>query len=202
MDIEEQEQSSLLDGGAEEQQTQEEQAQTQQTQEPQQTQQTQEPAVPEEYSPFNAPEGSEPIDETTNQELAALGKEMKLTQEQMQKLVDYGAKKIGDGMEAVRLEALKKRQEWRTASEKDSEIADGIDHARRLVTSVGDDKFRTEFRDMMNETGIGDNPVFIRFCIQAGKLLGEDSFVRPERKPAGEPESILSMAHSIYPNMK
>ena len=190
-------QDPLLSGEPAEEQTGE------QTQQTEQTQPEQQQAAPEEYTPFEVPEGTEPIDDATHQELASLGKDLGLTQDQLQKIVTYGAKKIGDGMEAVRLEILKKRQDWRTASEKDPEITNGIDHAKRLVTSVGDEKFKSEFKEMMDETGIGDNPTFIRFCIQAGKLLGEDSFVRSEKKSAGEQqESLLSMARSLYPDMK
>jgi hypothetical protein len=155
-------------------------------------------AEPDSYAPFTTPEGTTPIDEETHAELAQLGKTLGLNQQQMQTLVDFGAKKIGDGMEAARLEIFRKRAAWREEAQKDPEIAKDIDHAYRLVKEAGDEELKTVF----NETGIGDNPVFIRFCIRAGKLLGEDAFIRAEKGGSGNPESILSIAHNLYPDMK
>ena len=186
----------------------EEQAQAQEPQE-QQTQQPQQAQTPESYEAFAVPEGTTPIDEPTHAELTELGKEMKLTQAQMQQLVSYGAKKIGDGLEAVRLEIMKQeamkdeetRKRWRQESESDPEIAAGIDHARRLVANVGDGKFREEFQGFMNETHIGDNPVFIRFCIQAGRLLGEDAFLKSGARIGANGNTLTGIAHSLYPDM-
>ncbi|MDR1514082.1 MAG: hypothetical protein LBS45_00170 [Synergistaceae bacterium] len=194
--------SSLLDP------TQEQQQESQQTQDTQQSQDTQpEPAspaaesqqqqAPESYEPFTAPEGFSITDEQ-NGELVELGKEMKLNQTQMQRLVDFGAKKIGDGMEAMRLEIIKR---WRHESEHDSEITAGIDHARRLISNIGDEKFRADFRAMINETGIGDNPLFIRFCIQTGKLLGEDAFIKQGNNTNPNSQTLAGIAHSLYPDM-
>jgi hypothetical protein len=173
------------------------------TQQPQETQpqsqqgaQQQQPQAPETYEPFAAPEGMY-ITEGQQGELEGLGKEMGLNQAQVQKLVDFGSKKIGDGMEALRLETLKR---WRQETEKDPEISAGIDHARRLVTNVGDEKFREEFKAMIEETGIGYNPVFVRFCIQAGRLLGEDAFIRPGHANPGS-QTLAGIAHSLYPDM-
>jgi hypothetical protein len=161
---------------------------------PQQEQQT----APESYAPFNAPEG-QTIDEATHGELSALGKDLNLTQQQLQAIVDYGAKKVGDGMEAVRLEVLRKHQQWRDESEKDPEITGNIDHARRLIKNAGDEQFVS----MIDETGIGNNPTFIRFCIKVGKLLGEDAFIKPEGGAAGaSSDSLTNLAHSLYPDMK
>jgi hypothetical protein len=155
-------------------------------------------AEPDLYAPFTTPEGTTPIDDETHAELSQLGKTLGLNQQQMQTLIDFGAKKIGDGMEAVRLEIFRKREAWREEAQKDPEITKDIDHAYRLLKEAGDEKLK----DVFNETGIGDNPVFIRFCIRAGKLLGEDAFVRAEKGGSGNPESILSIAHNLYPDMK
>jgi hypothetical protein len=170
------------------------QSEPQQTQEPQQPQQ---PQAPETYEPFAAPEGIG-ITDAQQGELAALGREMKLNQAQMQKLVDFGSKKIGDGMEALRLETLKR---WREQTENDPDIRAGIDHARRLVTNVGDEKFREEFKGMIEETGIGYNPVFVRFCVQAGKLLGEDAFIKSGNTSPTATNTLAGIAHSLYPDM-
>ncbi|MDR1019143.1 MAG: hypothetical protein LBL73_00160 [Synergistaceae bacterium] len=189
--------SPLFQEQAEEQAPQEQQAQEQtpeQTPEPQQQQP--QPQAPESYEPFTPPEGMY-ITEDDHNELVALGKEMKLTQAQMQTLVNYGGKKIGDGMEAARLEIMKR---WQKESENDPEISAGIDHARRLVTNVGDEKFREEFKSMVDDTGIGYNPVFIRFCIQAGRLLGEDAFIK-SGGPDARPDTLTGIAHSVYRDM-
>jgi hypothetical protein len=207
--------SLLLDPAQEPQQEPQQTQDTQQSQEPQPEQaspaaEPQPPQAPEGYEPFTAPEGFSITDEQ-NGELVALGKEMKLNQAQMQKLVDFGAKKIGDGMEAARLEAIRReamkhgemKERWRRESEDDPEIAAGIGHARRLVTGVvnaGDEKFREDFKTMVNETGVGFNPVFIRFCIQAGKLLGEDAFIKPGNASPNS-QTLAGIAHSLYPDM-
>ena len=146
------------------------------------------------YEKFNVPDGSEPINEATHNELVTLGNELKLNQQQLQKIVDYGAKKIGDGMEAVRLKAIAMQEEWRKKSMTDPEISAGMEHAQRLVARFGNENFKS----MMNETGVGNHPEFIKFCIQAGRLLGEAPFV-DSGKPASPPQtSILGALAKQY----
>ena len=152
------------------------------------------PPEPISYTDFSVPEGAEKIDAATHDELTKLGQELKLNQEQVQKFVDLGLKKIGDGQEAIRLEILKKKMQWESEAQKDPEIMGNLDHAKRLVDRFGNEELRKTFDD----TGIGNNPEFIRFCINAGRALGEAPFVQAGAKQPQEEGTILGGFAKVY----
>jgi hypothetical protein len=147
------------------------------------------PAQPEPqtgYEPFAVPEGYQQLDDAGHAELTALGQELKLDQKQMQKLVDYGSKKIGDGMEAMRLEAIRR---WRAESEADPAIREGLPHAMKLMNRFGNDDVRT----VLNQTGAGNHPALIKFFAEMGRALGEAPFYEGRKPNApGAEVSLLS----------
>lgn len=173
-------------------------------------QQTSASGVLENYQPFSVGEGNQPLDQETHNTLTAFGKEMKLTQEQMQKLVTLGVNKFTDGQEALRLEIKKQYDKWAETSTNDPEIKSELDAEGRVKGSkelinriMGNADEATEFRKMAQETGIGVNPLFIKFCIRTGKLLGEAPFLESS-KVEGTKGSVMSLreqARQVYPNM-
>jgi hypothetical protein len=156
--------------------------------------QQQQQQAPDSYEKFNVPDGFDPIDETTHNDVSTLGKEFNLNQQQLQKFIDLGSKKIGDGMEAMRLKALAMHEEWRKVSESDPEIKEGLPHAIRLIDRFGNQ----ELRNMLTDTGVGNHREFILFCIRMGKLHGEAPFIQ-SGQPAVMPQtSVLSSLAEKY----
>jgi len=156
----------------------------------------------EHYKPFTTPEGVS-FDDKTHGSLTALGKELNLTQEQMQKFVDLGVSRFTDGQEAVRLKVLdeikEKFGEWEDQSMSDDEIKPYLNDKGKLPKvsefinrAMGNSDDTKKFLDMAAETGIGFNPLFIKFCIRAGKLMGEASFLEASRG-GNKPVSMLSL---------
>jgi len=153
------------------------------------------------YQPFTVPEGVS-LDETTANDLEVLGKELNLTQEQMQKFVNLGVSRYTDGQEALRIQVLKeikdKFGEWESASMSDEEIKPFLNSGGKLPKvhefinrAMGNADDTQEFLDMAAETGIGFNPLFIKFCIRAGKLMGEAPFLEASRG-GNRPASMLN----------
>jgi len=160
------------------------------------------------YKPFNTIDGGEPLDAATFEALSQLGLEMKLTQEQMQKFVNYGQKRIGDEMEAIRAQIEGKFIEWENASKNDDEIKPFLNEEGKMPKifefvnrAMGNPDDTKKFLSMARETGIGVNPLFIKFCIRAHKLMGESPFLGPSKGGAARPMTLVEQAKSLFPDM-
>ncbi len=165
--------------------------------------------APENYEPFTLPDGVDANSEEVRSALDEAGsvfKELGLTQEQGQKLVDLHMKHWMGG--AVEAEELFQRQvdqqvrDWEEELKRDREIGgarlrENLMYAKRAVAALGG----KPLIDELNKTGMGSNPVLVRAFVRMGRqYFREDRFVqgggaRPlDNSPSG-------MAARIYPNM-
>lgn len=168
--------------------------------------------VPDKYEPFKAPEGME-LQPEAIAKFEPVAKELGLTQDQAQKLVDFYGETIkanaGDPQKAWNdLNAT-----WRKDTIADREIGNGTDGlkpevAQRINAAIDSmpEAVRTPFKEAMNLTGAGNNPAFIRaFDFLASKLPREGSLVTGRgASPAGQvaPGSgPKSAAQAIFPNL-
>lgn len=130
--------------------------------------------VPENYADFNLPEGLSISDEYL-QEIAPVFKELGLTQEQAQKVIDVHTQRAQAGEEA-RSEAFNQvKQEWLDAAKADKEIGgeafdENVASAQLALKQFGSDGLKQVLRDY----GIGNHPEVIRVFTKVGKLLKED----------------------------
>lgn len=162
--------------------------------------QTEQKVVPEAYD-LKLPEGLSGVerDEATAAEFSALAQKLGLSQEQAQELYEYGAGKMGDGMEAVKLQILAKKDEWRKQSEQTPEIMQNLDSAKDLVRRFG----TPGLDDFFEESGAGCHPEFLKFLCSIGDVFKQDSLVMPRQSGQGERSySMLDRANALYPNMK
>lgn len=162
--------------------------------------------VPVEFQAFTVPESFGGIDSDTHAQISALARESGMSQQQAQRWVDIGARKFDDGMTAVRLQIAQKFEEWENASRNDDEIKPFLNDSGKLPKvseminrAMGNDT--KAFHDMAEETGIGANPLFIKFCIRMSKLMGEAPFVGGSVGGSGKQMSMLEQAKTMYPNM-
>lgn len=152
--------------------------------------------APESYADFSMPEGIE-LDAAAIELATPLFKELGLTQEQAQTLVDFQAQQVQAGAKGQQDSYDQLMEGWKTASQNDSEFG-GDDFEKSIgIARTAIDKFGTpELSKLLHEQGIGNNPEMIRFMWKVGKLTSEDNpgGGSPASAPAPDRVSVL------YPN--
>lgn len=133
--------------------------------------------VPETYAEFTVPEGME-VNKDALEAFLPVAKDLKLTQDQAQKLVNLQTAHE-TAMAEQQITAWENVQtEWREATKVDQEIG-GTNLQKTMSDSarfLG--KFATpELRDLLDRTGVGNNVEFIRLFAAAGNAMGEDNLV-------------------------
>ncbi|HGE8494718.1 TPA: peptidase [Serratia marcescens] len=134
------------------------------------------PSAPEKYE-FAAPEGQE-LDANALAVFEPIAKELGLTQEQAQKLVD-----IYPQIQQQQAEAWSKQiADWGEQVKADKEIGgDKFNASVGLAQRALDQFGNSELREYLNASGLGNHPALVRFCAKVGKSMAEDSFVVPNQ---------------------
>lgn len=151
--------------------------------------------APEKYEPFKLPDGVA-VDEASQAEFQKTAKELGLSQEGAQKLVDMYAKKQAAASEEFNKSWIKARSDWREEIKNDKEIggdklAESTEVALRVIETFGSPRLRQE----VLETGWGDHPELFRFCVKVGHATREDRLIE------GNPSSKeTTPAQRMYPN--
>lgn len=133
--------------------------------------------APEEYSEFTLPEGMD-IDQETLDQAKEHFKEMNLSQDQAQKLVELQANAI-EKIGQQQSEAFQKQvDDWLKEVEDDAEYGgEKLDATKqdvgRVMDEFGDDEVRTFF----DESGLGNHPGLVKMFARIGKAMGEDNGV-------------------------
>lgn len=150
---------------------------------------------PIEYTDFNISEGFSVADSDVS-----FFKELRLSQEQAQKVIDYETervKSLQQQLEQAQLEAFDKQAtEWLADAKFDKEFG-GQDYEKNLgiantaIAKLGSDKLV----DVLSKTGLANHPEMIRFAFKAGQLLSEDS--TSNDAPGGREKT---RAEKLYPN--
>ncbi len=134
------------------------------------------PAAPEKYE-FTPPEGQE-LDANALAVFEPIAKELGLSQEQAQKLVD-----IYPQIQQQQAEAWSKQvADWGEQVKADKEIGGdkfnaSVGAAQRALDQFGN----PELREYLNASGLGNHPALVRFCAKVGKAMAEDTFVVPNQ---------------------
>ena len=175
------------------------------------------PAVPEKYE-FNAPENYT-LDPKLLETVTPLFKELGLTNEQAQKLVDI---QIAREIAATRApqdtyEATRTKWQAETTSHPDiKNLVDkdsgktGIDAVKivmgRALNAIGDPALATEFKAAMDLTGAGDNPAFVRtflkladFVTEGKHVAGKGPSIAGQREPGKT--ALPTAAQALYPGL-
>lgn len=145
-----------------------------------------------EYEPFKAPEGVL-LDEELLGEFKATAKELKLSQEDAQRLADIGVK-----MQQKQVEAYQKTQaQWIESVKADNEIGGQALDENLAVAKKALGAFATpELRQLLNESGFGNHPEVIRHFVRVGKAISEDGRVVTGTKAAVPSDP----AKRLFPN--
>ena len=153
--------------------------------------QDQKPEVPESYE-FTMPEGVA-LDKTAADEFTAIAKDLKLSAADAQKVADVGAKMAQ--RQAEQHAALVESWVEQVKADKDiggDKLDENLGVARKAIEAFG----TPELKDVLNTTGFGNHPAFIKFAYKAGKAISQDGFVTGSAKG---PET--DMAKKMFPSM-
>jgi antitoxin component of RelBE/YafQ-DinJ toxin-antitoxin module len=171
--------------------------------------------VPETYADFKLPEGAV-IDPELLAEATPIFKELGLTQDAAQKLVDFYAKTNSAGIEKLFNDQRAVRQEWATEAKTYLDaLPGGIKQAKADLGAAKNALFANpdgtpntdkigKFNQFMDMTGAGDNPLFIEAFTKMAKLYTEGKPVTgggPSKFGQTGPGSRPTAAGALYPNL-
>lgn len=162
--------------------------------------------APDTYTDFKVADGYE-IDPEALKEATPLFKELGLTQDGAQKLVDFYAKQSQLAADAPMKLWQDTQKDWVDKIKSDPEIGGKLDLVRQTVSKVVDSldpALATEFRQAMDMTGAGNNPAFIKVFYSLAKQLTEGSFVKgggPSSQGQGNEGRPPTAAKALFPNL-
>lgn len=165
-------------------------------------------SAPETYADFVAPEGVV-LDPEMLAEFAPMAKELNLSQEKAQKLVDLGSKMIQKQMDGIFAAHEQRKEALLVAAKADPEIGEDVklwnpDDPESASKSIALRAFNSiaattpAIKAMVDETGIGNHPEFIRVFYRIGKNMREDTFVNPG---GGDGSADKGVAKTLWPGM-
>lgn len=152
--------------------------------------------LPIEYEDFKLPEGIV-IDEEYKQEFKSIAKDLKLNQEQAQKLVDLQTKFTSDY--AVKVNEHFKTQVDTWKQESIAELGPNYKQELAVVAKAMNSFGSPELRNLLNETGLGNHKEVVKFFLNIGKKVSEDKIMDSN---IGKERKAKSLAEKHYPNTK
>ena len=156
--------------------------------------------APESYSDFSMPEGID-INETDLGAFHELAKNMNLTQDQAQGLVDYQSKRAEGALQSQQ-EAFTDQQEgWIKELKADKDFGgDSFDENSALAAKVVRKFGNPEVTSMLMKTGMGNNPLLVKMFNSIGKAISEDNLQIDGDKNNGPVKK--NAENILYPNQK
>ncbi len=149
--------------------------------------------APEEYTEFSVPEDMN-LDEAAVEAFAPIAKELDLTQDQAQKLVDIYAERKLDETRGMHDAFETVQADWQKEAKADKEYGGdnftaNIKLANNFLTEYGSADLNTA----LAETGMGNHPELIRLFVKAGKVMGDDTldFGKGQSAVPQDPADIL-----------
>jgi hypothetical protein len=138
---------------------------------------------PIEYGEFTAPEGME-LDAELLGAFKTLGAELKLPQEQAQKVLDLGVKLMQKQTQAF----TDMVDGWAAEAKADKEIGgdkfdENLGAAKKALDAFGNDALKQALR----MSGMGNHPEVLRFMHKVGKAISEDGFVKGQPGRSAQP---------------
>jgi len=132
---------------------------------------------PIEYGDFTAPEGME-LDAKMVDSFKGVAKDMGITKENAQKLMDLATSHFSGIQTATQEQAMETRVGWVNELKSDAEFGGAnfdktVEHAKRAVGRFG----TPELSNFLSHSGMGDNNHVIKMLAKIGSELSEDNFV-------------------------
>jgi hypothetical protein len=161
--------------------------------------------APEEYAEFSVPEGVT-MDEAQTSEFKSFAKEQDLTQEQAQKVLDFGAGKIKAMMESPYRTWKEMQEQWQAEVKADPEIGGTkLEQSKKdasLVFIPGESnpfissaEEGAALKQALLTTGAGNNPAVVKVFVKMGRLLSEPGPL------TGRPNPPVNLLDNMYGKM-
>lgn len=133
--------------------------------------------APEKYE-FKPAEGQE-LDTAALEQFEPIARELNLTNEQAQKMVDLYGTKIMPMVQKQQAESWQKTTEqWAADVKADKEIGGDKLTANLSAAQRALDQFGTpELKEYLNATGLGNHPDLVKTFVKIGKAMSEDGMV-------------------------
>ena len=165
------------------------------------------PKVPETYD-FKVPEGTE-LDAAVVEKASPIFKELGLSQEQAQKLVDFYSAHTSESQKAIAKAVEDMRSDWRSQIMSDKDIGGKIEQVKVELGRAKDRlpaEIRTAFEEAMNTTGMGDHPAIVKGLYEFAKLVNEGTHVTGGNpSPHGQAKTgnanQPTLAGALYPHL-
>ena len=142
--------------------------------------------APEKYTDFVLPEGVK-LDEAALGEFSPVAKELNLTQDQAQKLVDLQIAAIKRNGESQIAQFAQQVKDWGEAAKSDKEYGGEKFDASVTSARLAVSKFGTpELTKLLNDTGMGSNPEVVRFMVKVGNAMSEDKMHTSSQSVSGK----------------
>ena len=174
------------------------QASVEQTPEQASAEQQPKEGAPEAYE-FKAAEG-QTFDPEFVKSYSEVARELNLTQEAAQTMID----KVGPVLAQQQAAQIAQvRNDWAEASKVDAEFGGAGFNENLAIAKQSIDKFATpEFKQMLDDTGLGNHPEWIRYCYRVSKAFAPDTLETGHREGDAAPKDFNSMASRLYPGQK
>jgi hypothetical protein len=170
--------------------------------------------APDAYADFKAPDGYT-IDPKTIEAATPIFKEMGLSQEQAQKLVDFHTQQMIAAAKAPTDTVESMRNDWTAKVKADPELTKAVNGDKTGLDAVKLDIARAysalppelaqEMKTAMDLTGAGDHPAIIKGIWKLSQFITEGKHVsgtgpspHGQKSPDAKPPSI---ANALYPNL-
>lgn len=145
-----------------------------------------------------APEGQE-LDTNALEAFVPMAKEMNLTLEQSQQLINFHGEQVKLINEKIESDWDNAQQEWVNESMQDPEIGgrnlqETVSNAKMALNTFGN----VQVKQILEESGLGNNVEILRMLSKIGKLVSNDQFDfgRAQTQPRPNTTALL------YPTMQ
>lgn len=155
--------------------------------------------APDKYE-FKQEEGKE-LNSEVLESFSEVAKELNLSQDNAQKLIDAVAPKLAEVQQAA---IDKMQKDWAEAAKIDKEFGGDKFNENLALAKTALDRFGSDgLKSLLNETGLGNNPEVIRYFVNVGKQISEDTYVGKGSDMQGGNEKPLTFdeaAQKMYGN--
>tara|TARA_R110000803_G_scaffold154638_7_gene219444 strand:+ start:464 stop:1132 length:669 start_codon:yes stop_codon:yes gene_type:complete len=165
---------------------------------------TPEDGAPEKYEFNEVADAPQELDAEVLEAYSEVAKDLNLSQENAQKVLD----KVAPVIQARQAKVLEEaRNQWAETSASDQEFGGENLNANLETAKRAMDNFGTkEFSALLHESGLGNHPEVIRFMFRAGKAISEDTYVGNSEGSTGTsrtmPKDMAGMADALYSNQQ
>lgn len=147
--------------------------------------------APEAYGEFKLAEGME-LDAEVLGEFTGLAKELNISQEAAQKLIDLQTKIANKQAQEYQVAVEKQKEQWMAAVKSDPDLGGenydkSVASAVKVIQAFGS----PELREVLTSTGLGNNPELFKFVHRISQAISEDKFVMPGSQTAAPKEMSI-----------